>query len=103
MPIMPPACQDAGCGLAGLPPVSRLLSAPPRIRRFRDGLVTECDDQPAATAASNPQPSTVFSAIIEIISNMTAAPTIAVMLFGLSLVGIMQTTSPPMMFSPLAA
>ena len=41
--------------------------------------------------------------IIEIISNMTAAPTIAVMLFGLSFVGIMQTTSPPMMLSPRAA
>ena len=48
-------------------------------------------------------PVATFSAIIEIISNMTAAPTMAVMLFGLSLVGIMQTTSPLMIFRPLAA
>ena len=100
---MPPACRGAGCGLAGSPPVSRPLSVASLIQRFPDGSATEPVRHKVELAILGPYPAAVFSAIIEIISNMTAAPTIAVMLFGLSLVGIMQTTSPPMMFSPRAA
>lgn len=42
-----------------------------------------------------------LSAIRVIISNIMDAATIAVIWFGLSLVGIRHTTSPPMMFMPL--
>ena len=45
----------------------------------------------------------LFSAIIEIISNIIEAAVRAVMLFGLSFVGIIQTTSPPTIFKPRAA
>jgi len=44
-----------------------------------------------------------FSAIIEIISNIMAVAVSAVIWFGLSLVGIMQTMSPPTMFIPRTA
>ena len=83
--------------------MSRLLSAASRIQRFPDGSANESDHLQAASPVPGLQPAAVFSAIIEIISNMTAAPTIAVMLFELSFVGIMQTTSPPIMFNPRAA